>query len=129
LISAYLGELDIDLRGLQVGQANFGTGIGDIRIVASELPPVAEEVEGESEEARILGGIRAYSTFGDVTLVIPLETQAIVKIAAKPMARLHIDESRFLMLEPGVYATLGYEQSAAPIRAEIGSTFGAIRVL
>ncbi len=33
------------------------------------------------------------------------------------------------MLERGVYATLGYEQSAAPINAEVASTFGTVRLM
>src|SRR5258707_293712 len=36
LISAYLGELDIDLRGLRVEQAHVASGIGDVRIVVSD---------------------------------------------------------------------------------------------
>jgi hypothetical protein len=33
-----------------------------------------------------------------------------------------------LMLEPGVYATLRYEQSSAAINAELTSTFGTVRL-
>jgi hypothetical protein len=117
LISAYLGELDIDLRGLRIDQAYLATGIGDIRVTVSELP-VGEH----------LGDVRACSTFGNVSVFIPPEVQAVVRVAAKPLARLQIDEARFLMLEPGVYATLGYEQSEAPITVELSSTFGTVRL-
>ncbi len=117
LISAHLGELDIDLRGLQVDQANVATGIGDVRLVVSDVA-----VDGRR------GDVRAYSTFGNVTLIIPANVEAVVRIETKPMARLQIDESRFLMLEPGVYATLGYEQSQMPINAEVTSTFGTVRL-
>ncbi len=51
-----------------------------------------------------------------------------MRIIDKPMARLQVDEARFLMLEPGVYATLHYEQSAAPLTAELTSTFGTVRL-
>jgi hypothetical protein len=118
LISAHLGELDIDLRGLQVDQINAATGIGDVRLVVSDVA-----VDGRR------GDVRACSTFGNVTLVIPQDVEAVVRIESKPMARLQIDESRFLMLEPGVYATLGYEQSHTPINAEVTSTFGAVRLM
>jgi hypothetical protein len=118
LISAHLGELDIDLRGLNVAQANIATGIGDVRLVVSDLTD--EEFPGD---------VRACSTFGNVTLVIPPEVEAVIRIDQKPLARLQIDEARFLMLEPGVYATLGYEQSALPINAEVVSTFGTVRLM
>ncbi len=119
LISTYLGEVDVDLRGLRVEQANLAAGIGDVRVVVSDLQPVDSDYQGE---------LRACSTFGNVTLVIPPDVEAIVRIIDKPMARLQVDEARFLMLEPGVYATLHYEQSAAPLTAELTSTFGTVRL-
>jgi hypothetical protein len=116
LVSTYLGELDVDLRGLKIDQGYFGSGIGDVRVIVTD---VADEACGD---------VRAVSTFGNVTLVIPPEVQAIIRVAQKPMARLQIDESRFLMLEPGVFATLGHEQSKAPINVELASTFGTVRL-
>ncbi len=124
LVSAYLGELDVDLRGLRVEQANVASGIGDVRVVASDVSTDDEE-QGLAERR---GEVRACSTFGNVTLVIPPDVEAIVRVTAKPMARLQIDESRYLMLEPGVYATLRYEQSTACINAELSSTFGTVRL-
>ncbi|HLY27788.1 MAG TPA: DUF5668 domain-containing protein, partial [Aggregatilineales bacterium] len=120
LLSAYLGELDIDLRGLRIEQANVASGIGDVRVVASDVPT------DDDEQQR--ADLRACSTFGNVTLVIPPDVEAIVRVTAKPMARLQIDESRYLMLEPGVYATLRYEQTPARINAELSSTFGTVRL-
>jgi hypothetical protein len=126
LISSHLGELDIDLRGLQIQNAYFGSGIGDIKVVASELTVPADEMRTDTQGRN---GVRAFSTFGSVTLVIPTEVEAVVRILAKPTARVQIDESRFLLLEPGVYATLGYEQSESPIVAELSSTFGTIKLM
>ena len=117
LVSAHIGEIDADLRGLQVDQAHLASGIGDVRIVASDLP--GEQTPGD---------IRACSTFGNVTLVIPPQVEAVVRVHQKPMSRLQIDEARFLMLEPGVYATLGYEQGGTPTRVELASTFGTVRL-
>jgi hypothetical protein len=116
LLSAHLGELDLDLRGLHVEQVHTGTGIGDVRLVASDNLNAGHRV-------------RACSTFGNVTLVIPPDVHALVHIATKPMARLQIDEARFLMLEPGVYATLGYDASQPAISAELSSTFGTVRLM
>jgi hypothetical protein len=113
LISTHLGELDIDLRGLQVNRAELSSGIGDVRVVLSEA---------------VTGGVRARSTLGHVTLSVPREVEAVVRVISKPLARFQIDESRFLMLEPGLYATLGYEQSKSLIYAEVTSTFGTVRL-
>ena len=119
LISTHMGELDADLRGLRIEQAHFATGIGDVRVALSDL----REPHGD---------VRARSTFGNVTLVIPADVQAIVHVLHKPMARLQIDEARFLMLQPGVYATLGYEQrdeqNIPPVYVELASTFGTVRL-
>ncbi len=118
LVSTHLGELDIDLHGLRIDQANVASGLGDVRLVVSDVNDGSQS-----------GDVRACSTFGNVTLIIPPHVEAVVRIERKPLARLQIDEARFLMLEPGVYATLGYEQSAAPINAELTSTFGTVRLM
>lgn len=113
LLSTHLGELDIDLRGVEVSRADFATGIGDVRVVISS--GVAE-------------GVRARSTFGNVTLVVPSDAEAVVRVIDKPFARKQIDESRYLMLEPGLYATLGHERAASLVYAEVSSTFGMVRL-
>ncbi|MCC7451945.1 MAG: hypothetical protein IT324_31350 [Anaerolineae bacterium] len=118
LISAWLGELDLDLRGLRVEETNAASGIGDVRLVVSDVV-----TDGKC------GDVRAASTFGNVTLVIPQNVEAVVRIESRPMARLQVDEARFLMIEPGVYATLGYEQSQALVNAELVSTFGTVRLM
>jgi hypothetical protein len=117
LVSGHLGEMDVDLRGLYIDQAHVASGIGDVRVVLSDLAAIDHR-----------GDVRATSTFGNITLVIPEQVEAIVHVGAKPMARLQVDEARFLMIEPGVYATLGYEQSAAPVNVELASTFGTVRL-
>lgn len=113
LISAHLGELDIDLRDVDVEQAHLATGIGDVSVVLANS---------------IHGGVRAGSTFGNVTVIVPTDIEAVVHIQSKPLSRVNIDETRYLMLEPGVYATLGYEQSSALVQAEVCSTFGTVRL-
>src|SRR5260221_7796957 len=113
LISAHLGELDVDLRSLRVEQVHLATGIGDIQIVVPDIEP---------------SNVRARSTFGNVTLVIPAGMEAIIRVEAKPLARTQIDEARFLLLEPGIYATLGYEQSPIRANVEVSSTFGTVRL-
>jgi hypothetical protein len=113
LISTHLGELDVDLRGIYVREANLGTGFGDIIVQPSHL---------------VDNGIRARSTFGNITVIVPPEEHAIITIRERAFARLRIDETRFLMLRPGIYATLGYEQSEAPVTIEVCTTFGTLRL-
>jgi hypothetical protein len=113
LITSHLGELDIDLRGVEVHRADLATGIGDVKVVLSE---------------GVADGVRARSTFGNVTLSVPTEAAAVIRVIAKPFSRVQIDETRFLMLEPGLYATLGYENREALVFAEVSSTFGMVRL-
>jgi hypothetical protein len=111
-LSTHLGELDIDLRGLHITRADLATGIGDVRVIAAET---------------VIDGIRARSALGNVTLTVPPDVEAVVRVVREPLARLQIDETRFLMLEPGLYATLGYEQGS-PIFAEVRTTLGMVRL-
>ncbi|HRE49081.1 MAG TPA: DUF5668 domain-containing protein [Aggregatilineales bacterium] len=113
LISTHLGELDIDLANVRVNQADFATGFGDIRLILGD---------------GIAGGVRASSTFGHITIVVPNEVEAVIRVADRPLARLQVDESRFLMVQPGLYATLGYREAEGLIYCEVGSTFGVVRV-
>ncbi len=112
-LTAHLGELDVDLRGLTVRRADLATGFGDVRLVLSE---------------QISEGVRARSTLGNVVLSVPRDMEAMIRVAARPLGRLQIDEARFLMIEPGLYATLGYEQAESLVFAEVSSTFGTVRL-
>lgn len=114
LISAHLGELDIDLRGLEISRADLATGVGDVRVVLSEA---------------VANGVRVRSTLGSVTVVVPEGVAARVRVPSRPLARVQIDENRFLMLEPGLYATLDYDKAETWIDAEVSSTFGTVRVM
>ncbi len=114
LISSYLGDLDVDLRNLNIEQVHAASGFGDVRLTTSDVSP---------------GSVYCRSTFGSVALTIPPDTQAVIRVQAGVFARVQIDEARFLMLEPGVYATLGYENSEPPLNAQVASTFGNIRLI
>jgi hypothetical protein len=61
-----------------------------------------------------------------VLAIVPPNVEAVIRIEPRAMARVQVDETRFLMLEPGVYATLGYEQSESVVYAELATTFGSI---
>jgi hypothetical protein len=113
LISTHLGELDVDFRGLQVREANLATGFGDIGLVVNEF---------------IVNGVRARSTFGNITVNLAPEVQIIVRLEDRPMSRVHIDAAKYLMIRPGLYATLNYEQAEAPVTVDVATTFGTIRL-
>lgn len=114
LVSSFLGDLDVDLRHLTIEQAHVASGFGDVRLTTSDISP---------------GGVYCRSTFGGVTLSVPPEAEAVIRVQAGALARVQVDESRYLMLEPGVYATLGYERAAQPHMAQVASTFGNIRLV
>ena len=117
LLSAHLGDLDVDFRGLHVERAYLASGIGDVRVVVSDAAPL---------------NVLARSTFGNVTLVIPPDVPAVIHIEAGPIARVQIDETRFLLLEPGVYATVGYDRADTSVQATLAtlnSTLGTVRLM
>ncbi len=114
LLSAFLGEIEVDLRGIPINRAELGTGFGDIRLVLPEL---------------VGQGVRAFSTFGNVTLAVPEGCAAVVRVRRKPFARLQVDEGHFVRLGDGLYATLNHAQAARSTYAELGSTFGTVRLI
>ncbi len=124
LLSAFFGDLDADLRGLQVERAYMATSFGDVRIIAPEAVDIQSVRNGPS--------LRGGSTFGSVLLTIPEGTAALVFIDAGRLTRTQIDETRFFRREPGVYATLDYdtalEAGTTPLTAHLFGTFGTIRV-
>lgn len=113
LVSTHLGEISADLRGLTLERGYFGTGIGDIRLVAPES---------------CKDGMQARSAFGNIALEIPQGVEAIIRADSAPLGRLSVDENRYLLIEPGVYATLGIQGSEKPIRIALRTTFGTIRL-
>ena len=124
VLSAFLGDLDADLRGLQIERGYLATSFGDVRIIAPETD--------DSQPVRAGSSLRGGSTFGSVLLTIPTGTPALVHIDAGRLARLQIDETRFFRREAGTYATLDYdaalEAGLTPIRVHLFGTFGTIRV-
>jgi hypothetical protein len=114
LVSTHLGEISADLTGVTLERAHFGTGMGNIHLTAPEF---------------CRDGLQARSTFGDITLEVPDNTEAVITIQSGRLARLQVDETRYLMLEPGVYATLGYQAVTTPIPVILRTTFGTVRLI
>ncbi len=113
LVSTHLGEIDADLTGVTLERAHFGTGLGNIHLVAPEF---------------CREGMQARSAFGDITIQVPHDTEAVIRIQSGRLARLQVDETRYLMIEPGVYATLGYQAVTTPIPVILKTTFGTIKL-
>jgi len=111
----------LSLADWEIGLAHdlpyLASGIGDVRVVVSDAAPL---------------NVLARSTFGNVTLVIPPDVPAVIHIEAGPIARVQIDETRFLLLEPGVYATVGYDRADTSVQATLAtlnSTLGTVRLM
>ncbi len=112
LLSTYLGQLDIDLRGLTVERAYLSSGFGNVNIVCPD---------------RASGPIMARSMLGDVRLSIPEEGCATIRVTRSPFVRVRFDETRFTQVEPGVYTSLqGTETYWLDITAS--AVFGSITI-
>jgi hypothetical protein len=90
LVSSYLGQMDIDLRGLIVERAYISTGLGNVEVAC----PAAAE-----------GVIFARSTFGDVRLAIPAQSRARITVKPGLFGRARVNPDHFEQIEPGVYVT------------------------
>ena len=90
LASSYLGQMDVDLRGLIVDRAYVSSGLGNVEVAC---PPEAE------------GTIFARSTFGDVRLAVPTRSRAMITIKTGPFGRTRVNPDHFEQIGPGVYVT------------------------
>lgn len=108
LVSSYLGQLEMDLRGLVINRAYIASGIGNVSIACP---------------SRASGPIFARSTFGDVRISIPADLPATITIKQAPFARVHINRARFDEIAPGVFRTR--DGSDDPISSELAPTGAA----
>jgi hypothetical protein len=111
LLSSFLGAIDAAFESLTIDRAFIGTGFGDIRL---------------STPASAVNGVLARSTFGDITAETTPGVAALFRVEPTPFARLKVDETRYLMVEPGVYATLDYKDAAALVSIQLRTTFGTV---
>jgi hypothetical protein len=72
--------------------------------------------------------MRVRSTFGNVTVSIPDGVEGVIRIARRPLGHSLIDEKRYLMVGPGLYGTLHWEEASSPVYIEAASTFGTVRL-
>ena len=120
LMSSHLGQLDADLRGIQVERAYVASGLGDVSLAC----PV-----------RCRGELVARSSFGDVRVSVPQRSAAIVRVQTGPFGRVRADADRFAEIAPGVYATGDHPdqnaeglQARADLAITAATVFGTIHL-
>ncbi len=109
LISAYLGEIEADMRGLIIEQAHFATGIGDLRIVVPDSPA---------------GHIIVRSTLGDIYLTVPDNMEASLTVNGSPFFGKPTESNRWRRVSDNQYVTQGYEEVIEPLELTVYGTFG-----
>ncbi len=115
LVSAFLGRLDVDLRGLDITRAYIASGLGHVSVAC----PIRTD-----------GPIVARSTLGDVRISIPDRSQAIITVKTGPFGRLRINPNRFREVEPGVYTNLPDGDPGDQVSLEVtaSTVFGSVSI-
>ena len=114
LMSAHLGAIQADLRGLQLKQVHIATGIGDIKVIC----PTDE-----------VGPIYVRSTFGDIQLLIPKDVPAIIQVKASPLSRVITRGGNFEKDESGQYhLTPAYNPDYPALEIVVAAMFGNIQM-
>ncbi len=90
LASGYLGQMEVDLRGLIVERAYVSSGLGNVEVAC---PAEAE------------GVIFARSTFGDVRVAIPTRCRAMITVKTGPFGHVRLNPDHFEQIKTGVYVT------------------------
>ena len=109
LVSASIGQVDIDLTGLIVKNGLISTGLGDIRLITP----------GEAFEP-----IYLRSSAGSITVIAPSGSDVRVHITEGIFFKTHIDSNRYVQVEPGVYAAHDLVSTNAPVDVYVSGMFG-----
>ncbi len=114
LVSAHLGQLDVDLRGLQVSRVYVASGIGDVRLICPQT---------------IGGPVVARSTFGDIRLAIPEGIPALIRVKSGPLCRIIRHSSQFIQHPDQTIVTQSYAPEHPALQITVASTFGNIHLI
>lgn len=114
LVSTHLGQLDIDMRALQIEHAYLASGMGDIRLICSDC---------------MVGYVYARSALGDVRLAVPEGIPAIIYVKAGPLCRIIRHSRRYLEQPDYAIVTEEYDPEAPAIQITVSSTFGNIHLI
>lgn len=114
MVSAYLGQLDIDMRGLKIDHAYVASGIADVRVVCPADPNSV---------------VFARSTLGDVRLIVPERVPAVIQVKAGPLCRVLQHSPQFEELADRRIVTRSYIEGQPAVTITVSSTFGNIHLL
>lgn len=108
-ITTSLGQVRLDLTGLILAEAVVATGIGDIRLTCPQ----------ESLQPIILR-----SALGNIHVDTPDGTLSRVTAHSGRLFGIHVDETRYEQVEPGVYLARDADPNAPLVDIQVGGTFG-----
>ena len=111
LLSSFLGQIDLDLRGLVVDSAQVSTGIGDLRVIGPDSPA---------------GPIILRSTLGDIYLTVPPEMPAAVTVLAGSLFDVRLLDARWQPAGERRYETPDYADAIEPLEFTIHGTTGSL---
>lgn len=109
LISTSLGQVNADLGGLVVQGATIATGIGDVRVVC---PTEAFEP------------IKVRSGAGDIHVIVPEGQAARVYVTPSRLFRIRVNETRYTLIEAGVYQAIKADDESPRVDIYLRGTFG-----
>lgn len=111
LVSAHLGQVNLDLSGLIVQNVVAATGIGDIRLTCP---------------AEALGPLRLRSALGNIQITTPPGCRVQIKVSGGRMFGIHADEHRYEQLERNVFVAHDTDVAAPLVEIDVSGTFGDV---
>jgi hypothetical protein len=112
LLSAHLGQLNADLRSLNVHEARLATGIGDIKLVCPDASS---------------GPIWVRSTLGNISVEVPDGVEAAVHVRSTALSQVSMSD-RFHETAPGLWVTDDSAREEGVISVEVVSVVGDVSI-
>lgn len=109
LVSTSLGQVNADLSGLIIQGATIATGIGDVRVVC---PTEAFEP------------VKVRSGAGDIHVIVPEGQAARVHVTPTRLFRVRVNETRYSIIEPGIYQAIKADPDSPHVDIYLRGTFG-----
>lgn len=108
-VSTHLGQVTADLDGLIIQEALIATGIGDVRVVCPQ---------------EAFSPLQIRSALGTIHFSTPVGAAARIMIKPTRIFSVHFDETRYELVEPGVYVAQDADPDAPLVEVQINGTFG-----
>ncbi|MBZ0289432.1 MAG: hypothetical protein K8I30_17560 [Anaerolineae bacterium] len=108
-VSTSLGQVNLDLSALILQDALIATGIGDIRLVCPR---------------EALGTLHVRSALGNIQIITAHGCNSRIILEESRLFRARVDETRYIQVEPGVYAAQDAEPDASVVEVVVSGTFG-----